>query len=357
MSSKLKIEELGSTLNMEYKWLKPQAYFFAFFCLFWDGFLVVWYSIAFATDGPLMMILFPLIHVAVGAGLTYYTICLFVNKSYIEVDNSRLSIRHAPLPWWRGTVDLHPRDLEQLYVKEKINKGENGTTKQYSVRAKLKDGSDKSIIGFIGMEAHEAQQVEKKIESFLRIPDYYVEGEYGLTAKRMSNEVKTRRPIAGMPGDQSLKNLQLGSFLDFESNSYKVSYVTQYDWKNGDTDRLFQLQSIGRDKDRLLHLGQQRGTLNVFVEAKINLMESRAFAFSPENAPDKLQYQEHDFVLVQQSSGQLYLNDANSGLPVEQWTYESGQRYHIRVVSYQGMLEYFIGERELEGSFYKILNP
>lgn len=43
----------------------------AFFAVFWDGFIIFWYATALKTHGPLIMILFPLLHVAVGVGLTY----------------------------------------------------------------------------------------------------------------------------------------------------------------------------------------------------------------------------------------------------------------------------------------------
>ena len=357
MDNKLKIRESGHSLSIEYKWMSPRAYFLVFFCLIWDGFLVFWYGIAFTTDGDLMMKLFPLIHVAVGVGLTYYTICLFINKTNIEVDHSHVSIVHSPLPWWKGNKEIAAKDIEQLYVKEKVSSSDNGSkTHYYTIRSKMKNGKDETLIGSIGMESFEAVQIEQKIESFLRIPDYAVQGEYGVPNKRLAEEVKQRRTVQ-TTDTSTLQGLRLGSFLDFESNSFKVAHMTQFDWKNGDTDRFFQLQSIGPDKDRLLHISQQKGSIHVFLEAQISLLESRAFLFSPANPPATLKYQDHDFDLVKQASGTMYLNESNTGSPAEQWTYESGMRYHIRVVSNDGMLEYFIGERELEGSFYKILNP
>src|SRR5690606_6273323 len=59
------------------QWFSHAVLFLIPFCLFWDGFLLVWYAAAFKTGAPAAAKLFPLIHVAVGAGITYYTLaCL-----------------------------------------------------------------------------------------------------------------------------------------------------------------------------------------------------------------------------------------------------------------------------------------
>src|SRR5690606_5247899 len=84
----LRVGQGGGGLVFTRRWFQPVFLFLAFFCLMWDGFLVVWYGIAFATlgtaKGPgLMMFVFPLIHVAVGVGLTYYTICGFFNRTEV----------------------------------------------------------------------------------------------------------------------------------------------------------------------------------------------------------------------------------------------------------------------------------
>lgn len=74
-------------LNIIYCWFSLIVFFLIFFCLFWDGFLVLWYGIGFVVgDVFFMFFLFLFIYVVVGIGLMYYMICLFVNCSYINVD-------------------------------------------------------------------------------------------------------------------------------------------------------------------------------------------------------------------------------------------------------------------------------
>src|SRR5688572_30942019 len=37
-----KIDEFGRELTITYRWFSIAAFFLLFFCIFWDGFLVVW---------------------------------------------------------------------------------------------------------------------------------------------------------------------------------------------------------------------------------------------------------------------------------------------------------------------------
>jgi hypothetical protein len=98
----------GGELFIRLSWFQPVLIFMAFFCVFWDGFLVFWYTTALAHPAPgkimWLPILFPLLHVAVGVGLTYYVIAGFLNSTRILIDDEFVHIRHQPLPW-RGNRD------------------------------------------------------------------------------------------------------------------------------------------------------------------------------------------------------------------------------------------------------------
>jgi predicted Zn finger-like uncharacterized protein len=99
----------GGELFIRRSWFQPMLFFLAFFCVFWDGFLIFWYSMAFAhaPAGNMMLLplLFPLMHVAVGVGLTYFVIAGFCNSTRILIDGECVHVRHQPLPW-RGNQDV-----------------------------------------------------------------------------------------------------------------------------------------------------------------------------------------------------------------------------------------------------------
>src|SRR5690349_17364067 len=51
-------------VSIEWRWFRPaQDLGMLFFAIFWNGFLVFWYTIAFAGDGPWLAYVFPLLHV------------------------------------------------------------------------------------------------------------------------------------------------------------------------------------------------------------------------------------------------------------------------------------------------------
>src|SRR5262245_34370871 len=59
-------------VTIEWRWFRPAQHLFALlFAVCWDAFLVFWYTTAAVSGGPWLVFVFPLIHVAVGVGITY----------------------------------------------------------------------------------------------------------------------------------------------------------------------------------------------------------------------------------------------------------------------------------------------
>ena len=104
-------------LRLVRRWFSKMVLALAFFCIFWDGFLIFWYFIAFTKDTPLMMKVFPVIHVLVGVVLTYGVVCGFVNHTVVEAEGGELRVRHGPLPV-PGNRRLTLSDIKQLYTRE-----------------------------------------------------------------------------------------------------------------------------------------------------------------------------------------------------------------------------------------------
>ncbi len=158
---------------LERSWFSPSLIFMAFFCVVWDSFLVFWYSMALRAGAPWIMVVFPIAHLAVGVGLTYSTLCGFVNRTRIAVEGGRLSIGHGPLPW-RGNRVLETQALDQLFCEEKI--GSKGS-KSYVLSALLK-GGEKVVLLKSLPEADQALYIEALLEDRLGIVDVPVAGEF-----------------------------------------------------------------------------------------------------------------------------------------------------------------------------------
>jgi hypothetical protein len=114
------------------RWFSSKYIPMAFFAIAWDSFLFFWYSTAFRTGAPWIMVVFPLAHVAVGIGITYSTIAGFINRTVLEVSRDEIGVWFEPLPWL-GEKTVKTREVIQFYCKEKVVHAKNGTQTQYEL--------------------------------------------------------------------------------------------------------------------------------------------------------------------------------------------------------------------------------
>lgn len=169
------VENMGNKLTLTQKWFSWKYIPMVFFCVVWDSFLLFWYSMAFGGNAPIIFLLFPMIHVAVGVGLTYLTIAGFLNSSILEVTREELSIQHRPLPWF-GNKTIPIMNITQLFSEEKISHTKNGTSRAYSLNLVTRDGRKESLLS--GLDSPDiALFIEQQIESWLHITDKPVGGE------------------------------------------------------------------------------------------------------------------------------------------------------------------------------------
>lgn len=169
------VQERGRDLVIVRRWFSWIYIFLLFFCVVWDGMLVFWYALVFSGESPLVFKLFPLLHVAAGVFITYFTIAGLVNRTTFTIERDRLSVRHAPLPW-RGSVDIPAASLEQLFCTEQVIRGRNGVTLRYGVDAVLKDGRHLKLATPLDVR-EQAMYIEQAIEKHLGIKDRPVRSE------------------------------------------------------------------------------------------------------------------------------------------------------------------------------------
>ena len=360
----LKIHKEGHRQHIYFSWRQPKAYFLIFFCLFWDGFMIVWYSTAL-TQGAWIMAAFGIIHLAVGIGLTYYTLCLLFNSTNIWISKEEVKIEHGPIPAINsGLTRIDSRDLKQLYVKEKIIKGKNGPSHSYSLRGKFQDGSDQVVISkHILRDAEMALQLEEEIEGFLGITDYHVKEEYKDQnymgeigeSKRPRN---LSRPIN--PTDLTLQDLKKGYFLNFQGESWEVAYETQYDWKGEESDR--QLQLTGdNDQNLLLYLQSDLAHIIPWTETRLETHEMMGEEFEVKKLDGEIvqiQFQDQLFKLSSTHQGQMFLGERlEESREVQQWFYLSPNRKeHLRIVRIgESKRVAYIGQQQPITAFTHIL--
>jgi hypothetical protein len=175
----ISITTRGSHTIIVRKWSSSiiQKLFLTFFCIAWDSFLVFWYSMAFSDiNAPWIMKVFPIGHVAVGIGLTYYVLTLYLNKTIITLTSSTLQIAHTPI-YWPGNKKIDRSELSCLYVT-KSNFGNNrNTQRSYSMFYIDQRNKKQKFLNNIS-DPQEALYLLKVLEDTLGIAHIEVAGEY-----------------------------------------------------------------------------------------------------------------------------------------------------------------------------------
>jgi hypothetical protein len=159
-------DEGSGRFGVSWRWWRLQHVFLLFFCGAWDAFLVFWYSTiltghAKSVNGAdVMMIVFPICHVAVGIGLTYYLIASMFNRTWIKSDGDTLTVRHGPVPWaGNRSVPIHA--LRDLRVEAKYQRN---SAPRFSVIG-VNNGQDVALVK--DLDSDEANWIRQQLASLL----------------------------------------------------------------------------------------------------------------------------------------------------------------------------------------------
>jgi len=177
MPHNMSLDETDTTLTITRDWRSWTVFFMLFFAILWNGMIWAFFVPAFGgvSDGfgfPFGFFLLPFI--GVGFYLIYQVVTGLLNKTTIRVTDGHLSITHAPIPARNTRLDAD--QIEQLYVRQHVNRSSNGnTTRSYSLNVILSNGSKKKLMSGL-TSADQALYVEQEIERFLGIPDAHVHG-------------------------------------------------------------------------------------------------------------------------------------------------------------------------------------
>jgi len=167
------VDRWGPDLTITRSWQTPTLWFYGAGCVFWNVFIVVWFTIAIShlnsdtwSRGAWFPVVFAIPQTIAGVCLAYATICRFVNQTRIHVASNEISVWHEPLPWL-GNCTLSPCQLKQLFSVERSHpKGPARVT--YEVLAWQKD--DEYVALLTGLEdVQQAHFIEREIETFLAL--------------------------------------------------------------------------------------------------------------------------------------------------------------------------------------------
>jgi hypothetical protein len=149
-----------------------------FFCVIWNSFLIFWYTMAFGkSSAPLLFKIFPLGHVAVGVGLTYFLIASIFNRTEILVTPSTVGVRHRPLPW-RGNRTVASSQISQVFVREASRNGSHNNAGSSTYEVHWLDAANRQKPLIKGLADDEALFIQARLEDLLKIEHQPVVGAY-----------------------------------------------------------------------------------------------------------------------------------------------------------------------------------
>lgn len=170
----MRVEDDGYRRRISWVWFGPAVLFLVLFCVCWDSFLLFWYTMAFAKNGPWLMFVFPLLHVAVGIGLTYTVVATLLNRTEVVVTPEQLTVRHGPVPWG-GNRRLEAPRVRQVFCDEAQTRGRRGLDVTFRVNAVLDD--DLRVVLLSGLDDRgKALFVGQQLEEWLGLPHQTVPG-------------------------------------------------------------------------------------------------------------------------------------------------------------------------------------
>ena len=154
-------------LTIRRRWRSWRVVPLLLFVVAWDSFLVFWYSMALSGKGaPWIAIVFPIGHLAVGIGLTYFAIASLFNNTDVILSSSRVTVRTYPLPW-PADRELSPGDIADTRVKPA---GRTLNTDTYEIRYRTRANREKKLVGG-GLTDDEAVFIEYHIRKTIGLAD------------------------------------------------------------------------------------------------------------------------------------------------------------------------------------------
>ena len=362
MNKKIEFLEDDQGIDITITWFTPMAFFLAFFTVIWCGFLVFFYSMLMGGGTPWFVGLFPLLHVAVGVYLAYYTLCLFLNKTYIHFYNNELNIVHQPIPWIGGNKRLNKSEITQLYVKEKVSSSKNGTQLKYQLMAQLRSGADQKLLALDGLSSSEVKGIEERLEQYMGIPNAPVFGEYqgqhskpnqgGETIQqRKHHRIQFSNPIL-----QSLYLAKAGDSISYKNEPLSVAAISQYDWHDGNSDKLLQcLTALNTEFNLFLH--QQQAILRVYHVHRLPRAKEPETVFKSDRPVRTMQLDDKTYLLDSSAMGNSFTTFSSGHSAAKQWLYFSSDRQSlVRVIDQQGQITYYQGQLTEDQHFQETLD-
>ena len=166
----IEVKHLNDSIIIIKKWQDAASILFLTVCSLFGNLISLTGFFGFLLDFSLGGFLIVLPFCLGTLFLLYYTIAIWVNRTYITVNDKAIVVRHEPIPLPTcHNIILRLVKLENLYLKSQKTKTQHGTNTTYQLLARTSNNTDKKLLNFTNID--EALFVEKTLKDYLNLKD------------------------------------------------------------------------------------------------------------------------------------------------------------------------------------------
>lgn len=349
----LSIIEKEEELIIKHKSEKKQSDFWGTFFLSISSFIIFIAILAGSTSFWFFLVF---ISIAAFSGMT--TLSKAKNNITVRIDKNNFLIEHNfdyAMQKTTSKYNFSTKDIKRLFVARdrKQNVIKNRKVHKiycYEIWKETNTGKKVRLLGkeegFFVEKKNDAQIILRKMQDFLQINNVnrtrqlnrIIQPNIGYQQIKKVKEVISRRKINKEKEISKLKikDLKKGVLLDYQNETWEVLSQIQYDWKQGNTDSLYQLQNA-QNTTILLLVCQDMAIYTIWSEERLSyhdLVKHQLDKLRYE-PPLEFTFQEKMFFKEDISSGYEFVAD-NEAAKIKQWKYLSEDKKHnLRILKHE----------------------
>lgn len=174
----IRVSESDLDLRIIKPWFSVACIPLLVLCAIWDYGVCSAYYAAVTQDFAPKAFLIPLVQLVLGAIVTFFTLQYLVNRTMIVANASGLIVVDRPLTL-RRRIRLAVDSIDQIYCTSEgpMSKERSSGPRRFEVVAIDTEGKRHRLVDGL-IEIDHARFIERRLESYLGIPDRWVSGEY-----------------------------------------------------------------------------------------------------------------------------------------------------------------------------------
>jgi hypothetical protein len=245
------------------------------------------------------------------------------NNIKLKLDKNNITITHQSnyLGWGKTReYTFSAQNIKQVYIRKNNKKNiiwwfDTDNVSCYEIFVQKNDGEIQRILGdeegFFVESPKEAQFIKGTIQGFLQtIPQIR-----NIQIRKLTKETQISK--------MRIKDLKKGVLLDYKLDTWEVTGQIQYDWQQGNTDTLYQLQN-SKNTTILLLVCQDMAIYNTWLEIRLSYHDLAKNSLDKvrQELPLEFVFQGKIFLKEEVSSGYEFVGN-NPAAQIKEWKYIS----------------------------------